>query len=222
MLNGHGYKSELFKEPGVFTSVGLLSYALVELCFLCLGEMFMGLCEENEVLRFWFEELTPSDWFKNSEEIDELVRERFGTTVRAALEGRLDPWSGTAEGSLALILLIDQFTRNIYRDTPEAFAGDAKALEISLRCVELGFVEHEKMGYRHFMLIPMMHSEDLEIQDRSLSLFEKYTDEKVLGFARRHRAIIARFGRYPHRNRILGRDSTSEEIEFLKEPGSSF
>ena len=110
MLNGHGYKSELFKEPGVFTSVGLLSYALVESCFICLGEMFMGSCEENEVLRFWFEELTPSDWFKNSEELDELVRERFGTTVRAALEGRLDPWSGTAEGILALILLIDQFS----------------------------------------------------------------------------------------------------------------
>jgi uncharacterized protein (DUF924 family) len=138
------------------------------------------------------------------------------------LKGERDSWANTAAGCLALIILLDQFTRNIYRNTPRAFSGDEMALALSLRCLERGYLDDADANQRHFMLMPLMHSEDLAIQDMSLPLFETHTNARTLDYAQQHRDIVARFGRFPHRNAILGRPSSPEEIEFLTQPGSSF
>jgi uncharacterized protein (DUF924 family) len=174
------------------------------------------------VLAFWFEESKPEQWYKKDAEFDDAIRDGFEITVTAALASRLDGWADNAEGCLALIILLDQFTRNIYRDSPRAFSGDDMALALSLRCDDRDYLAHENDTYRQFMLMPMMHSEDLAIQEKSLPLFERLTNPRTHEFAVKHRDIIARFGRFPHRNAILGRPSTDEEVEFLKQPGSSF
>jgi len=182
----------------------------------------MTLPIQDEVLKFWFEECTPQQWFKKDPAFDEVIRDRFGSAIEAALTGSLDDWMENSDGCLALILVLDQFTRNVHRETAKAFAGDAKALAISDLCRERGYINHPNQGFRHFMLIPMMHSEDLEVQEASLPLFKGHTDTRVYEYAIKHRDIIARFGRYPHRNDDLGRPSSAEEIAFLKEPGSRF
>ncbi len=177
----------------------------------------------GEVLRFWFVECSPSDWFKKDPLFDARLAARFGRLVARALLGDLEAWTETADGCLALILALDQFPRGMYRNTPKAFAGDARALAISQHCLKAGYVAGcDDASKRHFMLIPMMHSEDIHVQDASLEWFERYTNARVVEYAHRHREIIARFGRYPHRNEILGRQSTPEELAFLKRPGSSF
>lgn len=174
------------------------------------------------VLAFWFEESKPEQWYKKDAAFDDAIRDGFEITVTAALASRLDGWADSAEGCLALIILLDQFTRNIYRDSPRAFSGDDMALALSLRCNDRDYLAHENDTYRQFMLMPMMHSEDLAVQEKSLPLFERLTNPRTHEFAIKHRDIIARFGRFPHRNAILGRPSTDEEVEFLKQPGSSF
>jgi len=174
------------------------------------------------VLAFWFEDSEPEQWYKKDPAFDETIRGGFEATITAGLVSRLDGWADNAEGCLALILLLDQFTRNIYRDSPRAFSGDEMALALSLRCIERDYLAHENQAYRQFMLMPMMHSEDLAIQERSLPLFERLTNPLTHEFAVKHRDIIARFGRFPHRNAILGRPSTDEEVAFLTQPGSSF
>ena len=176
----------------------------------------------EDVLHFWFEEITPEHWFKKDDAFDDSIRTRFEPTIVAALSARLDSWADSADGCLALILVLDQFTRNIYRDTPRAFSGDEMALALSLRCVDRDFIAHENGPWRHFMLMPMMHSEDITIQDRSLPLFETLTNPRTYEYAVKHRDIVARFGRFPHRNAILGRPSSEEELAFLTQPGSSF
>jgi uncharacterized protein (DUF924 family)/predicted GNAT family acetyltransferase len=164
-------------------------------------------------------------WFKKDAAFDAALRERFGPVIDQALRGGLRDWDSTAWGALARILVLDQFTRNVHRDTPTAFAGDALALEASLallpRAQDLGTLE------RWFVAMPLEHAEDLAMQDRSVATFEALAaeDERLedaLDYARRHRDVIVRFGRFPHRNEILGRESTPEEIEFLKQPGSRF
>ena len=176
----------------------------------------------NKVLKFWFEDTEAKFWFKKSQAFDASIREYFEFTIQAAHGGQLHSWANHVEGCVALILILDQFTRNIYRNTPAAFAGDTQALELSLDCVKRHWIGHKNPDYRHFMLMPMMHSEDLAIQDRALPLFKEHTDERTHAIAVKHHGIIARFGRYPHRNAILGRKSSDEEIKFLQEPGSSF
>jgi uncharacterized protein (DUF924 family) len=180
------------------------------------------LASKEDVLSFWFEEISPDSWFKKDDDFDETLRARFGSTVEAALAGELDSWADTLEGCVALILVLDQFPRNIYRGTPRAFGGDDRALELSQRCVERGYLNTDHTGWRSFMLMPMMHSEDLEVQEASLPLFDELTNPRTHGFAVRHRDIVARFGRFPHRNAILGRPSTDAEVAFLEQPGSSF
>lgn len=164
-------------------------------------------------------------WFKKDPAFDARLRERFGAVVDQALAGGLREWDSTAWGALARIVVLDQFTRNIHRDTPRAFAGDALALEAALallpRSQELGPLE------RWFVTMPLEHAEDLAMQDRSVATFEALAAEDArlrdaLDYAHRHREVIERFGRFPHRNEILGRASTAEEIEFLKQPGSRF
>ena len=123
---------------------------------------------------------------------------------------------------MAPIILTDQFTRNIFRGTPRSFSGDTLALDICLHCLFRFESGQQTKERAHFILIPLMHSENLKIQEKSLPLFEKHTSEKVYKYAMKHKDIIARFGRFPHRNAILGRKSNKSEIEFLKNPGSSF
>ena len=164
-------------------------------------------------------------WFKKDAAFDAALRERFGPVIDQALRGGLRDWDSTAWGALARILVLDQFTRNVHRDTPASFAGDALALEAALalqpRAQELGVLE------RWFVAMPLEHAEDLAMQDRSVAAFEALAAEDqrlqdALDYAHKHRDVIVRFGRFPHRNEILGRESTPEEIEFLKQPGSRF
>jgi uncharacterized protein (DUF924 family) len=175
------------------------------------------------LLGFWFEESRPADWFRSSPERDRTLRDRFGALTEQALRGELAAWAGTPAGALALVLLLDQFPRQIWRDQPRAFAGDPQALALSLRALELGWVAAEAdPDRRRFWLMPLMHSEDLAVQKRAVPLFEQFGDPRSTDFARRHRDVIARFGRFPHRNRILGRPDRPEETVFLQQPGSRF
>ena len=178
--------------------------------------------DQNDIFNFWFVECAQEQWFKKDSQFDELLEVRFGDTVEQVFAGDLDSWSDSDTGSLALILVLDQFTRNIFRDTPRAFAGDQKALTLSFHCQERGYLATQGISQRHFMLLPMMHSEDLSILDASLPLFKELKMQNVYDYALKHRDIVARFGRFPHRNKILGRTSTVEELEFLTQPGSSF
>ncbi len=179
--------------------------------------------DPKAILHFWFEHSTPKQWFIKSHVFDDLIAWQFGDGVEDALVGRLTAWSEETADCLALILLLDQFTRHIYRDTPKAFAGDGQALILSQKTVERGWLQScSSLHKRKFMLMPMMHSEDIRVQHSALPLFEQFTDADTLRFARRHKDIVARFGRFPHRNAILGRPSSTEELAFLREPGSSF
>ena len=179
--------------------------------------------QAGEILAFWFVETRPRQWFAKDAAFDALVRDRFHGLTRQALAGELDAWSTAATGALALLLLRDQFPRQIWRDTATAFAGDSQALALSLRAVELGWLEEEvEQARRQFWLMPLMHSEDLAVQEAALPLFERFCDPRTADFVRRHRDVIARFGRFPHRNAALGRVSGAEELAFLLTPGSRF
>ena len=180
------------------------------------------MAEKEEILIFWFKECNPEKWFKKSEDFDQMIENRFSGSIENAIAGKTDNWEETETGCLALIILLDQFTRNVFRDTPRAFAGDKRALALSHLCCEKDYITNPDIYRRQFMLMPMMHSENLDVQDSSLPLFKKYASEKDYQYAVKHREIIARFGRFPHRNVILGRKSTNEELEVLKQPGSSF
>jgi uncharacterized protein (DUF924 family) len=179
--------------------------------------------QAGEVLAFWFVETRPRQWFGKDAAFDGLVRDRFFGLTRQALAGELDTWRADPAGGLALVLLLDQFPRQIWRDTATAFAGDPHALVLSLRAVEKGWLEEEvEQARRQFWLMPLMHSEDLAVQEAALPLFERFCDPRTADFARRHRDVIARFGRFPHRNAALGRVSSAEELAFLQTPGSRF
>ena len=178
--------------------------------------------EKEDILNFWFDECRPEQWFKKNSEFDAMLESRFATTIEDAFARCLDSWEDTEAGCIALILVLDQFTRNIFRDTLRAFSGDERALELSQKCYENGYLANPNIHWRQFMLMPMMHSEEIAVQDASLPLFKEYTTQIDYDYAVRHRDIIARFGRFPHRNTILGRPSTDEELEFLTQPGSSF
>lgn len=177
----------------------------------------------DTVLSFWFEQATPKQWFSKSRAFDQEIAERFGLLIEPALTGRLDHWAANRQDCLALILVLDQFTRQVHRDTPKAFAGDTHALRWCELALQSGWI-HEcgVLSYRQFFLMPMMHSEDVAVQRASLALFERFTDANTLSFAKRHCEIIERFGRFPHRNAVLGRVSTEAETAFLAQPRSSF
>ncbi len=176
----------------------------------------------ESVLRFWFEELEPRQWWVKDSELDALIGKRFGALQAAAAEAELFSWRVSPEGRLAEIIVLDQFSRNIYRDTPLAFACDPMALALAQEVVSLGADQSIETPRRAFFYMPYMHSESRLIHDQALALFEQPGVEFNLEFEEKHKAIIDRFGRYPHRNAILGRQSTPEEIEFLNQPDSSF
>jgi uncharacterized protein (DUF924 family) len=177
----------------------------------------------SEVLAFWFAEAQPQQWFGKDPAFDGLLRQRFLGLTGRAIAAELDAWSTEPTGALALVLLLDQFPRQIWRDTARAFAGDPQALTLSQGAVELGWLEVEtEQARRQFWLMPLMHSEDLAVQEAAQPLFERFCDPRTAEFARRHRDVIARFGRFPHRNTALGRPSSAAELAFLQTPGSSF
>jgi uncharacterized protein (DUF924 family) len=195
----------------------------------------------DDVLNFWFGELTrPTDfpveksnlWFKKSQTTDRLISETFMTTWEAARKGQLDQWAGDIYGRLSLIIVLDQFSRNLRRDHPEAFSQDAKALKL----VQGSIKRNDELILfpiqRVFFYLPLEHAEDRASQELSVAMYTKLLSEvpaqmksamrEFLRYAEAHKSIIEKFGRFPHRNRILGRESTSAEIEFLKGPNSSF
>ncbi|MEC8051126.1 MAG: DUF924 family protein [Myxococcota bacterium] len=176
----------------------------------------------DAVLEFWYVESDPSQWFRKDEHYDSLIRDRFADLIEEATRGEHDDWVSSDLGALALILVLDQFPRNIFRDDARSYAGDAKALEVSLATQARGSWIELEPDHKHFLLVPMMHSEALEVQEASLSLFAAHCAQDVHVYAVKHRDIIKRFGRFPHRNSVLGRDSTPEELEFLQTRGSSF
>ncbi len=176
----------------------------------------------QRVLSFWFESLGAKQWFAKDERLDRHIGDRFAVLHEAAKANELWPWRESSQGRLAEILLLDQFSRNLYRDRPEAFAQDPQALALAQVAVAHGADRHLESAQCAFLYMPYMHSESLAIHDEALRLFAQPGLEGNLKFERRHREIIARFGRYPHRNAILGRCSTPEEELFLAQPGSSF
>ncbi|QBK06062.1 DUF924 domain-containing protein [Hylemonella gracilis] len=176
----------------------------------------------HDILAFWFEELNPKQHFSKDAALDACMRERFGALLETAAAGGLPAWRMDAPGHLAEIILLDQFSRNIHRDTPGAFAQDALALRLARELVAQGGDRALPLARRVFAYMPYMHSEDLAAHTEALPLFSQAGLEENLRFLRLHTAIIARFGRYPHRNAVLGRASTPEELAFLQEPGSSF
>lgn len=192
------------------------------------------------VLNYWFGDLSTDPfakqktdlWFTASEQTDNEIRERFGNDVARASAGEYEALRSTPHGSLALIILLDQFTRNIYRGTPDAFASDPLALQYALDMIASGQDQKLSPVERIFVYLPLEHAEDQALQEQCVALFDKLRNEVpetdrdffevTYDYAVRHKVIIDRFGRFPHRNEILGRESTPEEIEFLKQPGSSF
>ena len=177
----------------------------------------MGLAER--VLSFWFgdgEDGFREAWFKKDPEFDQEIEEQFGAEREVAAAGRHDALAETADGALALVILLDQFSRNLLRGQAEAFASDAKALGIAKTAISNGFDMKMSPIRRSFFYVPFEHSEDLADQERGIELFEALGNENMLKYMIEHHDIIARFGRFPHRNAVMGRTSTPEEIEFLK------
>jgi uncharacterized protein (DUF924 family) len=189
----------------------------------------------QEVLDFWFGAPGSEsagqphrEWFIKSEAFDEQIRQRFGSAIEQAIAGGLREWDNEGpQGVLARILVLDQFTRNAWRNTPRSFAGDALALSAARELVDSGVHKELAPWQRSFVYMPFEHAEDAFMQERAVELFSVLAAEhpgfdESLDYAHRHRGVIARFGRFPHRNAILGRASTPGEIEFLRQPGSRF
>jgi uncharacterized protein (DUF924 family) len=165
-------------------------------------------------------------WFRKDEAFDARIRDRFGVAIAAGLAGAYGEWCDEPRGSLARVILLDQLTRNVFRGTPDAFAGDVRALATAREAVERGYDVALAPQERWFLYMPFEHSEALADQDCAVDLFERLATETGLSepvpWAIRHRDVIRRFGRFPHRNEILGRPSTAEELAFLQQPGSRF
>lgn len=176
----------------------------------------------QEILKFWFEETEPAQWWKKDENFDRSIIERFSELHRRATRCELFEWRNDARGRLAEIVVLDQFSRNMFRGSPLSFAYDALALALAQEAVSAGADKALNPVERSFLYMPFMHSESMKIHEVAVELFRRNGIEGNLDYELKHQAIIERFGRYPHRNAILGRESTQEEIEFLKQPGSSF
>jgi uncharacterized protein (DUF924 family) len=197
--------------------------------------------DSEDVLEFWFGALDARGraddehtrrWFEKNEAFDEEIRARFGELHAAAARGERDAWLGTTRGRLALVIVLDQFSRNLFRGDPRSFASDDRAFAAASEAVVLGIDRTLALDERCFLYLPFMHSERPEHQKRCVELYAQLLEEQPvelrgyvensLRFAKRHQVIVDRFGRFPHRNATLGRSSTPAEIEFLKQPGSGF
>lgn len=176
----------------------------------------------EDVLHFWFKEIDQGLWWKKDELFDQLIVDRFSSIHEKAIQGELFEWRFTARGSLAEIIILDQFSRNMFRDSARSFAYDGMALILSQEAIATEFDRELTAIENSFLFMPFMHSESGLIHILAQALYEKNGIQSNLDFELKHKAIIDRFGRYPHRNEILGRESTVEEVAFLNEPGSSF
>ena len=187
----------------------------------------------GEVLEFWFGEPSAPDfgraraeWFRKDPAFDARIGARFGALIEDGLRGGLEGWLGAPQAALAYVIVLDQFTRNVFRDTLRAFSGDARALAAARRIVSLRWDEALRPVQRWFCYLPFEHSEDVADQREALRLFGALRDDPDAGgaweWAVKHFEVVERFGRFPHRNAILGRASTPEELEFLSQPGSRF
>lgn len=176
----------------------------------------------HEILKFWFQELDAKMRFAKDPELDRKIRERYLTIYEDVIAGKTTSWRQTPEGRLAEIIVLDQFSRNMFRDSPRAFAADSLALKLSKEAVMAKADQQLPIEQRAFVYMPYMHSEDPKIHEEAIELFSQKGLEYNLKFEIAHKKIIDRFKRYPHRNQTLGRASTPEEIEFLKEEGSAF
>lgn len=175
--------------------------------------------EARQVLKFWYGELEPEQWWKRDDGVDAAVTSRFGVLYEQLAAKIPDDWLNTPNGRLAAVIVLDQFPRNMFRGDARSFATDASALELASETIASGDDMKLEPEGRSFLYMPYQHSEDPQVQARSVELFTALGNEEQLDFAIRHKEIIDRFGRFPHRNEMLGRESTEEEIEFLKEPG---
>lgn len=190
--------------------------------------------DAQEVLDFWFgapgsslHDTNRVEWFRKDSAFDESIRARFGARIEQGLRGELEAWAVAPESALAQVIVLDQFTRNAFRDTPRAFAGDSRALAAASAMVGARQDEALSPIQRSFVYLPFEHAEGIAMQEESVRLFTRLVAvapamANSFEYAQRHHAIVQRFGRFPHRNRILGRQSTAQELEFLKEPGSGF
>ena len=197
----------------------------------------------NKILDFWFGEMKNSGvpdkkkqkmWWQKDKNLDKLIKKEFEILLKRAKSGEFEEWTDNPEGTLAVVILLDQFSRHIYRDTVNAFSQDEMALNIVISAMLKGFDKQLIAVKKTFFYMPLMHSEDIDIQIKSVECFSELEKEYIRNdetadivkinkkYAIMHYEIIKRFGRYPHRNMVLGRESTAEEIEFLKEQGSSF
>jgi len=176
----------------------------------------------RDILNFWFEEISPKSWWVKDETFDQLLRDRFLDIHHSAAQAELYSWRLQPEGRLAEIIVLDQFSRNMFRDTPAAFAQDVLALVLSQTAIDAGDDQRLDSQQQAFLYMPFMHSESPVMHQRAVDLFSQPGLEGNLDFELKHKEIIDRFGRYPHRNLVLGRESTNEELEFLAGPDSSF
>ncbi len=169
----------------------------------------------SELIQFWYSEPMNKHWFNSTPQIDQRIREQYEALWQDAAEGKLDHWKQTAEGCLALIILLDQLPLNMFRGEARSFATEASAIETTLWGIEQGFDQQLNKSHLSFFYMPLMHSEKLTHQDLSVKLFEQASLKENARFARHHRDLIQQFGRFPHRNAILGRESTVEELAYL-------
>lgn len=176
----------------------------------------------DDILDFWFKEIDQSAWWKKDENFDRLIIDRFGYIHEKAVQGELFEWRLSPKGSLAEIIILDQFSRNMFRDSARAFAYDGMALILSQEAITAEFDRDLSAVENSFLFMPFMHSESAMIHELAVALYTKNGIQSNLDFEHKHKAIIDRFGHYPHRNAILDRESTEEEIAFLNVPGSSF
>jgi len=176
----------------------------------------------HDVLHFWFDQSTPQQWFQKDDAFDASIRDRFAALHARAAQGELWDWRATSAGRLAEVIVLDQFSRNLHRGDALAFAHDSMALVLAQECVAQRLDAELPPERRAFIYMPFMHSESLRVQDESVRLFTALGNANNLDFAHRHQVIVARFGRFPHRNQVLDRASSPQERAFLEQPGSSF
>ncbi len=176
----------------------------------------MAISTSDDVLTFWFSERVKLLWFNSTPEFDDELTDKFLDTYLAALSGDLSNWEDSPQGALALVICLDQFPLNMFRNQVEGFAGETPSRQVAARAIEKGFDQSLDDAQKAFMYMPYMHSEDIADQDRVLELFSNAGLEDNLKWAKHHRGIVSRFGRFPHRNAILDRQSTPEEIAYLQ------
>jgi uncharacterized protein (DUF924 family) len=178
--------------------------------------------QAQTIIDFWFNQLIPKQWYVKDVVLDQQIIDSFSEVHQAVAAGECESWRETAVGRLAEIIVLDQFSRNMFRGSSLSFAYDSQALTLAQEAIRQGFDHQLSAVQKQFVYMPYMHSESLLVHQKAVVLFDQQGLEDNLDYEYKHLAILERFGRYPHRNQVLGRESTAEEIEFLQQPGSSF